>query len=73
MHEFRRGGGRLDLQPYESYIAEQVEHAIHSGSIGFDRYPDQRSVSLMQQHNIPDATVTMVQVIYNDVPEIAQE
>ncbi len=36
MHEFRRGGDQLDKQPYESYIAEQLEHAIHSGSIGFD-------------------------------------
>ena len=33
IHEFRRGGDRLDLQPYESYITEQVEHYINSGSL----------------------------------------
>ena len=38
IHEFRRGGDRLDLQPYESYITEQVEHYINSGSLGFDKY-----------------------------------
>ena len=38
MHEFRRGGDQLDRQPYESYIAEQLEHSIHSGSIGYDLY-----------------------------------
>lgn len=43
MHEFRRGGDRIDRQPYESYIAEQVEHYIHSGSLGFDHFStDQR-------------------------------
>ena len=44
IHEFRRGGDRLDLQPYESYITEQVEHYINSGSISFDKYsPNQKS------------------------------
>ena len=44
IHEFRRGGDRLDLQPYESYITEQVEHYINSGSISFDKYSsDQKS------------------------------
>ena len=37
IHEFRRGGDRLDLQPFESYITEQVEHFINSGSLSFDR------------------------------------
>jgi len=44
MHEFRRGGDYLNRQPYESHIAEQLEHSIHSGSIGFDHYStDQRN------------------------------
>lgn len=38
IHEFRRGGDRLNLQPYESYITEQVEHYINSGSLSFDKY-----------------------------------
>ena len=38
LHEFRRGGDRLHLQPFESYITEQVEHYINSGSLSFDRY-----------------------------------
>src|SRR5690606_27994973 len=73
MHEFRRGGDRLDLQPYESYIAEQVEHAIHSGSIGFDRYsPDQRkrvSLYAAAQHTRRDSYYGAGDP-YNDVPEI---
>lgn len=44
IHEFRRGGDRLDLQPYESFITEQVEHYINSGSLSFDKYSsDQKS------------------------------
>lgn len=43
LHEFRRGGDQLKLQPFESYITEQVEHYINSGSLNFDRYSaDQR-------------------------------
>ena len=43
MHEFRRGGDRFDLQPYETYITEQVEHYINGGSLKFDAYSaDQR-------------------------------
>jgi outer membrane receptor for ferrienterochelin and colicins len=43
MHEFRRGGDRLDLQPYETYITEQAEHYINSGSLKFDRYASDHS------------------------------
>ena len=38
MHEFRRGGDRLDQQPYMAYITEQTEHHINSGSLKFDQY-----------------------------------
>lgn len=36
MHEFRRGGDNLDAQPYEAYIAEQVEHYVNGGSLNYD-------------------------------------
>lgn len=36
--EFRRGGNRFDLQPHETEITEQVEHAIHAGSVKYDLY-----------------------------------
>lgn len=38
MHEFRRGGDRFDLQPFESYITEQVEHYINGVSMKFDQF-----------------------------------
>lgn len=46
IHEFRRGGDRLDLQPFESYITEQVEHYINSGSLNFDKYSDDQKSKL---------------------------
>lgn len=36
MHEFRRGGDRLDLQPFEAKIAEQVESNIDGGNLKYD-------------------------------------
>ena len=38
MHEFRRGGDSLRLQPFESYITEQTEHYINGGSLKYDQY-----------------------------------
>ncbi|MBN2682250.1 MAG: TonB-dependent receptor, partial [Bacteroidales bacterium] len=38
MDEFRRGGNKLDLQPQETEITEQVEHNINSGGIKYDIY-----------------------------------
>lgn len=35
MHEFRRGGDNLKLQPFQAYIAEQLEHYINGGSANF--------------------------------------
>lgn len=44
MHEFRRGGDRFDLQPFESFITEQVEHYINGGSLKYDQFtPDQKN------------------------------
>lgn len=34
--EYRRGGNKLDVQPHESDIAEQLEHHIHTGGIRLD-------------------------------------
>ncbi len=34
--EYRRGGDRLDLPPHQAQVAEQTDHSIHSGSLGFD-------------------------------------
>lgn len=36
INEFRRGGDNIDLQPFEAYIAEQIESKIDVGSIKYD-------------------------------------
>ena len=36
IHEFRRGGDRMDLQPHMCDIAEQIEHFIDGGSLAWD-------------------------------------
>lgn len=38
MHEFRRGGDRLDLEPFEAYIAEQVESSIDGGGLNWNAF-----------------------------------
>lgn len=38
MHEFRRGGDRVHMQPFEAYITEQVEHYVNGASLKFDKY-----------------------------------
>ena len=44
IHEFRRGGNRLDLTPHEANIAEQVEHNIQGGGLTFDYFaPDAKN------------------------------
>ncbi|HHU96373.1 MAG TPA: TonB-dependent receptor [Petrimonas sp.] len=37
MHEHRRGGDNLKLQPFEAYITEQLEHYINGGGLSFSR------------------------------------
>ena len=37
MHEFRRGGDRLDRPAHEAYITEQAEHYINGGGLKFDQ------------------------------------
>lgn len=36
INEFRRGGDLLDRPPHEAFVAEQVDHTIDGGSLGFD-------------------------------------
>ena len=38
IHEFRRGGDSINLQPYRANIAEQLEHDINTGSVKFDYF-----------------------------------
>ncbi len=40
MHEFRRGGDRFHMQPFEAYITEQVEHYVNGASLKFDKYSE---------------------------------
>lgn len=37
MQEYRRGGDRLDLPPFEARIAEYLQHYINGGSLKFDQ------------------------------------
>ena len=44
IHEFRRGGNKLDQAPHEANIAEQVEHNIQSGGLSYNFYsPDEKN------------------------------
>lgn len=36
--EFRRGGNKFDLEPFETDITEQTKHIINSGGITFDNF-----------------------------------
>lgn len=38
IHEFRRGGNKLDQAPHEANIAEQVEHNIQGGGLTYNFY-----------------------------------
>lgn len=41
IHEFRRGGDRIDSPPHEALIAEQLDHHIDDGGLKFDWFtPD---------------------------------
>lgn len=43
MHEFRRGGDLLNKEPFEAYIAEQVESTIDGGGVKYDWFsPDMK-------------------------------
>lgn len=43
MNEFRRGGDRLNEEPHNAYIAEQIESNIDGGNVKFDMFsPDNK-------------------------------
>ena len=37
-NEFRRGGNKFDLEPFETDITEQTKHVINSGGLSYDVY-----------------------------------
>lgn len=37
-NEFRRGGNKFDLEPFESDITEQTKHVINSGGLTYDLF-----------------------------------
>jgi len=39
--EFRRGGNKFDLEPFETDITEQTRHVINSGGLSYDMYFDE--------------------------------
>lgn len=44
IHEKRRGGDALRLPPHEALIAEQAEHYVNGGGLGYDFYtPDYKN------------------------------
>lgn len=44
IHEFRRGGNKLDLPSHEANITEQVEHNIQGGGLTYNFYsPDEKN------------------------------
>ena len=40
-NEFRRGGNKFDLEPFESDITEQTKHVINSGGLTYDLFWDE--------------------------------
>ncbi len=42
IHEFRRGGNRLDLPAHEANITEQTEHDIQGGALSYDYFSPNR-------------------------------
>lgn len=47
IEEFRRGGDNIDRPPHEAAVAEQTDHSINTGSLGYDwsSYSGRHSVS----------------------------
>ena len=44
INEFRRGGNKLNLQPHNADITEQLEHVINGGGLNYNYYsPDEKS------------------------------
>lgn len=53
-NEFRRGGNKFDLEPFQTDITEQTKHVINSGGINYDifwnEYANKLSVFSSVQH-----------------------
>lgn len=45
-HEYRRGGDRLDLPPFQARIAEYLEHYVNGGSLKYDLWSDAKRNNL---------------------------
>lgn len=39
-NEFRRGGNKFDLEPFQTDITEQTKHIINSGGVSYDQFFD---------------------------------
>ncbi len=39
-NEFRRGGNKFDLEPFQTDITEQTKHIINSGGLSYDQFFD---------------------------------
>lgn len=37
-NEFRRGGNKFDMEPFQSDITEQTKHIINSGGVSYDQF-----------------------------------
>lgn len=58
-NEFRRGGNKFDLEPFETDITEQTKHVINSGGLGYDifwrEYKHKLSFYASAQHTDRDS------------------
>lgn len=63
MQEYRRGGDRLDMSPYQARIAEYLQHFINGGSLRFDLTnkagSDNLSLFASAQHVLGEATMVV--------------
>lgn len=44
IHEFRRGGNKLDLQPFEADITEQIDSDVVGGGLTYEAFSKDRSL-----------------------------
>ena len=53
--EFRRGGNKMDRQPHEADIAEQLEHTINGGGVNYNFYSPNAKSNLKVYASAQDA------------------
>lgn len=77
MHEFRRGGDRFDLQPFEAYVTEQLEHYVNGGSLKFDQFSANQknrfSVYTAAQHTDRNSYYGAGDPYIDNVPKITSD